>query len=157
MTENNPQLLCQPDELINIRNFDIGMTIIFPKFVDGKLRIDENKEPLSDSDIWISKTDEATDKAWQLHLIGTKAEYIFTHLDSPDSQMLSKDAYLIKNTGINGKKYGFFYNEAGDICVRPHFISYQTDQDGYIILWIANENKDCDEFTSEYVMIIKPF
>ena len=157
MEDNNSQSLCQPGNTINIRNFDIGMTIIFPKFLGGQLQCDENKNPLSDSDIWISKTEEPVDMAWQIHLIGAKAEYIFTHLDSPDDSMNTKDAYLMKNIDENGKKYGFFYNEDGDICIRPHFLSYKIYEEGYIVLWIKNDNEQCDEFTSEYILIIKPF
>ena len=145
-------------EMINIRNLDIGMTVIFPKIVDGQIQVDKNNRPIPDTDIWISKTDEAIDKAWQIHLVGTKAEYIFTHLDSPESPMDGKDSYLMETVLPTKDKpgYGIFNNEDGDVCVRPRFVSFQV-QDGYTVLWITNDNKQHDEFTDQYIMVIKQF
>ena len=139
--------------LVNVRELDVGMTIIFPKIVDGKIQLDKDGMTIADSDVWLSKRVDPIDKAWQIHLIGKKAEYIFTHIDSPEAPLKTKDSYLMK-TDLSGKKYGCFTDSNGKICVRPKFVSFSTEY-GFPVFWILNDNDQHDDFTDQFIMVVK--
>lgn len=74
--------------------------------------------------------------------------------------MNEKNAYLMKTEIWNcaepfRKNFGV-YNQGKEIRVRPKFVEFQC-QDGDCVLWITNDNPQMDEFTEQYIMVIKKF
>ena len=138
-------------DYVNIRNIDVGMTIILPKVVDGAVQTDNDEKLIWDSDIILSKADD--DLPFEIHLIGTKKEYILRHLDLLDSPLNSENSYLMKTD--YGREFGFYNDKDGNVCVRPKIVSFQSEKN-FEAFYVVNDNPEKDEDTEQYTIVVKP-
>lgn len=143
-------------DCINVRELDIGMKLLFPKFDESTFDVikDSNGSLITDSDIIIAIDDVPVDKAHQLHIIGARYEYIVTHFDDPEMELDNDLAYMM-TTGHSARgQYGFYRDEENVVTCCPKYMKLQITSDGPCF-WISNDNPKKDIYIDRYILLVK--
>ncbi len=148
----------QNGDLVNIREFDIGMTLVFPKIVNDEIQLNGKGKPIEETDTILRKCEDEYDGcSYCLHFVGKKNDYYFQHLDSADESLYSKNASLLKTEVIKIRNKTVLargvYNYENEIRIKPRYAGFQITDYGYS-LWILNDNPSSIEYDGLYHLYI---
>ena len=86
----------QDGDMFNVRELEVGMTLVYPKIVREKIRCNLKGFPKCVTDKILFKREQYDGLKWQLHLKGMKAEYIFELFDTSENAFDSDKSLLIR-------------------------------------------------------------
>ena len=149
----------QDGDMFNVRELEVGMTLVYPKIVRGKIRCNLKGFPKCVTDKILFKREQYDGLKWQLHLKGMKAEYIFELFDTSENAFDSDKSLLIRTQLVKkGNKTVIskgVYNHGKEVYVKPLYLGFEAHNDSYI-LWINNDNPKKVKAHEQYAMVIKP-